>query len=170
MNIYISGSISKNPNYMVEFKEAELMLQEKGFKVVNPAENGNDSWTYKRYIDTGMLQLMECDCIYMLKGYEESIGAMLELAYAEAVGIKVIKQEETQMTKDATITISIEEFTRLKDIETRFEIMKQEMLNLSYLPIHHQNIMGIEKEYAQKHEIKTDLFPDSLKKKKDGEQ
>lgn len=63
-----------------------------------------------------------------------------------------------------TIEISIEEYARLKDIETRFAIMKQEMLKAAYCPIHHQIILGIETEYAQAQEIKTDLFPDALKK------
>ena len=94
MKIYISGSISKNPNYRKQFMEAEMKLFADGFDSINPAKNHGNS--YKEYIDKGLLQLMECDAIYMLRGYEESIGAMLELAYAEAVGIKVIKEEEQQ--------------------------------------------------------------------------
>ena len=62
-----------------------------------------------------------------------------------------------------TIEIDVEEFTRLKDIETRFEIIKKEMLTLEYCPLHTQIILGIESEYAQMHEIKTDLFPGALK-------
>lgn len=75
-----------------------------------------------------------------------------------------------------TITISVEEYTRLKDIETRFTILKEEMLKASYCPIHHQIILGIENEYAAKHlpefgdlvippllkpakELNADLFP-----------
>lgn len=50
-----------------------------------------------------------------------------------------------------TITISVEEYTRLKDIETRFTILKEEMLKASYCPIHHQIILGIEEEYAVRH-------------------
>ena len=75
-----------------------------------------------------------------------------------------------------TITISVEEYTRLKDIETRFTILKEEMLKASYCPIHHQIILGIEEEYAKKNlpdlgdllvpnfgkpqkELNADLFP-----------
>ena len=43
-----------------------------------------------------------------------------------------------------TITISIEEYTRLKDTETRFEIIKQQMIHAEYCPIHTQIILGIE--------------------------
>lgn len=55
------------------------------------------------------------------------------------------------------MTISIEEYTRLKDIETRFAILKEEMLKAAYCPIHHQIILGIEQEYAAKHATKEDL-------------
>ena len=85
---------------------------------------------------------------------------------------------------DKTICITTEEFTRLKDIETRFAILKEEMLKAAYCPIHHQIILGIEEEYASKHlpdlcdlvipplnkpekELNADMFPgerDPLKK------
>ena len=54
-----------------------------------------------------------------------------------------------------TIEITVEEYARLKDIETRFAILKQEMLKASYCPIHHQIILGIEKEYKQQKEIEV---------------
>lgn len=71
------------------------------------------------------------------------------------------------------IEITIEEFTRLKDIETRFEIMKNQMMNDSFCPPHIQIILGIEKEYAEKRqqeemkdlmnkdfrELNADMFP-----------
>lgn len=58
-----------------------------------------------------------------------------------------------------TITISIEEYRHLKDIETRFAIIREETLHATYIPIHHQIILGIEKEYKQAQELKTDLMP-----------
>lgn len=54
-----------------------------------------------------------------------------------------------------TIEITVEEYARLKDIETRFAILKQEMLKASYCPIHHQIILGIEKEYKQQKGIEV---------------
>ena len=55
------------------------------------------------------------------------------------------------------IQISVEEFERLKDIETRFAIIKEQMLHAEYCPIHTQIILGIEKECAAKKELKLDL-------------
>lgn len=48
------------------------------------------------------------------------------------------------------IDIPIAEYTRLKDIETRFSIIREQMLKAEYCPIHTQIILGIEKEYEQK--------------------
>lgn len=66
-----------------------------------------------------------------------------------------------------TIEITIEELTRLKDIETRFEILKNQMMDDEYCPKHIQIILGIEQEYAAKkeqqmkkfRELNADMFP-----------
>lgn len=44
------------------------------------------------------------------------------------------------------ITISVAEYARLKDIETRFVILREETLHANYIPIHHRIILGIENE------------------------
>lgn len=63
-----------------------------------------------------------------------------------------LKGFDAAVTKanEKMIMISLEEYTRLKDIETRFTILKNQMLQADYCPIHHQIILGIEKEYKQK--------------------
>lgn len=52
--------------------------------------------------------------------------------------------------QNLTINVSIEEYARLKDIETRFTIAKKEMIEAAYCPIHYQIIFGIEEEIKQK--------------------
>jgi hypothetical protein len=42
------------------------------------------------------------------------------------------------------ITIPVDEYSRLKDIETRFTIIKAEMLHAEYCPLHTKIILGIE--------------------------
>lgn len=76
-----------------------------------------------------------------------------------SVGLTVENREKNE------ITITLEEYAKLKDIQTRFEILKNEFIHASYCPIHHQIILGIEEEYAKKtKELKTDLTPENLKK------
>ena len=80
-----------------------------------------------------------------------------------------IKPSELEIkAPEATVEIPVSEYVRLKDIETRFAILKEEMIHSSYCAIHHQVILGIEHEYAQKNkELNADMFPrkwDPLKK------
>lgn len=57
-----------------------------------------------------------------------------------------------------SVTISVAEFERLKDIETRFNIIKGQMLHAEYCPIHTQVILGIEREIERnKKELNLDL-------------
>lgn len=174
MKIYIAGSISRNPDYKEQFIAAEQILRAAGHEVLNPIRNTGEG--YKDFIDKGLAQLQTCEAICMLPGYEKSRGAKLELKYAETVGLQIIEMQEgkTMATKKTNyeelaiekpmIGISVEEYARLKDIETRFSILKNQMMNAEYCPIHTQIILGIEHAYAKKQELKTDLFPDALKK------
>ena len=93
MKIYIAGAITNNPNYEKQFSEAENRLLEQGHAVINPVKNlGFD---YKEYIDMGLNELMRCDAIYLMEGWEKSSGANLEYNYAVTVGLQVFEERST---------------------------------------------------------------------------
>lgn len=92
MKVYIAGKITDNPNYVEEFSQAEEYLKSKGHAVINPVKNVG--FTYKEYIDMGLNELSKCDAIVALPNYEDSQGAMLEVMYASAVGIKFISYQK----------------------------------------------------------------------------
>lgn len=94
MKIYIAGNISTDPDYFHKFEKTEMDLVEIGHAVINPVKNlGFD---YKDYIDMGLAELSKCEAIYLLKGYENSKGALLEKHYAETVGLKVLYQQDQE--------------------------------------------------------------------------
>lgn len=95
MKVYISGPITWIPYDKVEmsFNPAENRLKEEGFEVVNPLNNGlavSSSWREHMKVDIKLL--MECDTIYLLKGYQDSKGAMIEYDLARILGYDVIEQ------------------------------------------------------------------------------
>lgn len=94
--IYISGGITGITNYMWWFANAEKKLKEMGYmQIINPAKVSCalPTLSHSEYMTVCMALLSLCDSIYMLKGYEDSKGAMMELEYAKKHGYKVVYEE-----------------------------------------------------------------------------
>ena len=95
--IYISGKITGTTDYMERFAAVEKELTEKGYAVVNPAKiNANlpvPETTWEDYMTVSLALLETCDEIYMIPGWEDSVGATMEFTYALRHGIKVINGE-----------------------------------------------------------------------------
>lgn len=96
--IYVAGPISGLPeDNAPAFYEAEKYLKEHGFEVINVFEiqKGQDmsKWTWIDYIMYDLPYLVCCDVIYMLKGWEASYGAIIELMVAFKLGIPIAFEE-----------------------------------------------------------------------------
>lgn len=95
MKIYISGPISGLPLETVynNFTNAEVQLLEQGYEVVNPLNNGlSTNATWEEHMRVDLKLLMECDTIYLLKGYKDSKGAMIEYDLARILDYDIIEQ------------------------------------------------------------------------------
>lgn len=80
--VYIAGPILNAPNYKRVFAEAAEVLARHGYKVINPAEIdrvlvGADI-TEEDYKAADMMLLKMADIMYMLPGWEKSVGARAE--------------------------------------------------------------------------------------------
>lgn len=90
MKVYISGPMTGYPelNFPAFFK-MEDVLKRNGWEILNPARNPKqESWSDYMRIDIKML--MDADSILMLKGWENSNGAKIELDLASKIGIERI--------------------------------------------------------------------------------
>ena len=91
--VYISGAIAHYD--MAERKEAfgraEELLRTEGYDPVNPFNNGlPEEAHWKAHMRADIALLLACDYIYMLKDWELSKGAKLELDVASSCGIQVL--------------------------------------------------------------------------------
>lgn len=111
MKIYISGPMTGLPeNNYPAFHEAARTLRAKGHTVVNPAEIHPHSRlrrlrhrvlrtlrlvrgqppapTWEEYMRADIRALVDCEAIALLPGWEQSLGAELEVSIADELGMK----------------------------------------------------------------------------------
>lgn len=97
--IYISGMIAHLPldERRRAFKMAADYWSLKGLDVVNPFENGlSQEADWHDHMRRDIRNLTECDYIYMLRGWEHSKGAKLEMDVASSCGITVIFESDNR--------------------------------------------------------------------------
>ena len=95
MKIYLSGKISGTDlNYVRRlFNKVATTLQALGHEVINPLCNGlSEAAPWEEHIAKDIINLIDCEGIYMLQGWEDSQGARIEHAVAKELG-KVVFYE-----------------------------------------------------------------------------
>lgn len=91
--IYISGKITGTDDYIERFKVVEHKLIAQGYETVNPAQMLSllpTSTTHKEYMHVSYALLDICDGIYLMDGWKDSKGAVLEYDYALEKGLMVL--------------------------------------------------------------------------------
>lgn len=94
MKVYVAGPCSgiEDLNYAAFHAEAKRLRGE-GYTVLNPAENPEPpckSWA--GYMRMAIAQVVQCECVFMLVGWENSRGARLEHKIAQELGLTIAYQ------------------------------------------------------------------------------
>jgi hypothetical protein len=103
MKIYLSGPIAGHDNFEKVFALAQKNMQYLGHEVVNPTDiaphnhGGECPKSYVAakghsaacYLRTDLKALLDCDAVFMMNGWENSIGARLEFSVAAHCGLYV---------------------------------------------------------------------------------
>lgn len=95
--VYIAGPMSKKPalNYPA-FYGAEALLRERfGCTVLNPARHGH-GLKYEEYIRRGLADVESANVIVLLPGWNHSPGAIMELARAIQLNLKIVLFEDVE--------------------------------------------------------------------------
>jgi len=99
--IFISGAITGTEDYEKRFREAEVRLIKKYDEpVVNPVYIGQqveqkiENPTRVDYMRPCLKRLLDCDTIYMLKGWTSSKGANAEVNLALVLEMNILFEED----------------------------------------------------------------------------
>ena len=87
--LYVAGPMTglTDFNYPA-FNRAAALLRGLGYEVENPAENDAcGSWAV--YLRASLAQVVRCDGLALLPGWEASRGARLEVHVADALGMEI---------------------------------------------------------------------------------
>lgn len=111
MKVYLSGKMRGLPKYNYpRFMEVESMLRKRhGWDVYNPAvesdkfgtpeEIDSDDDVLNKLLEHDLAELQKCDAIYLMNGWETSVGAKMELKEALECGLKVILEANDLSSK-----------------------------------------------------------------------
>ncbi len=94
---YIAGKVTGLPEaiYKANFRKAEIAVTILGYEPVNPVELPHDhDKTWRNYMREALQIMLQCDMLYVLPGWEDSRGALIEVQLARDLDIPIIFQKE----------------------------------------------------------------------------
>lgn len=98
MRIYVAGPMTGIPNLnFPRFHAEAARLRAEGHDVVNPAEiNADPLARWEDCMRADIAELVTCEAIFLLPGFERSRGASLERHIAVALGMRVMYAREVE--------------------------------------------------------------------------
>lgn len=90
MKVYVSGRIKDYPEYLDHFDRECKKINALGHDAVNPCTIEHiPNPTYTDFMRADLKALLDCDAIYMLDGWENSVGARCEHLVAAMSGFEM---------------------------------------------------------------------------------
>lgn len=114
MKVYIAGPMTGFASYnFPAFDGAAKYLRGCGYAVINPAELDRDTGFDPEHDAAGtaflrgalrrdLSAICECDGVAVLPGWQQSLGACIEVALAVRLGLRIIDAETTEDLTDDT--------------------------------------------------------------------
>lgn len=96
MRLYLSGSITSDPNYREKFARVQSRLESEGYQVISPLILPEWlSWSEYIHVDLALIDI--CEGVYFMKDWETSEGANKEMYHAIREGKKLLYEEARKL-------------------------------------------------------------------------
>lgn len=90
---YLSGPITGTTDYHDRFISAFQNVFEMGMVPINPVTLKHDhDKKYESYLKESLKAMLDCQCIYLMTGYEKSKGATIERFIAQRLNYEIFYQ------------------------------------------------------------------------------
>ena len=89
MKLYLSGAISANPHYKIDFETARKRLNDAGFAVVSPAIFCDESMSFDGRTRKCLQVLSTCSAVAVIVTPYQSARSCLELDVAAVLAMQV---------------------------------------------------------------------------------
>lgn len=93
MKLYLSGPITGVKRYRSKFAKFEKQLREMGHTVINPAVE-TEGLNPADYLLISIARLNAADAIFLIPGWSNSKGAIIEALYAEYAGKEIYTESD----------------------------------------------------------------------------
>lgn len=102
MIVFLSGGITRNPNYKRDFRRAERKMVFAGFTPVNPVKVMScvPLSTHEDYMRISRAWIETCDAVYMLCGWTNSDGAVEEYRHAKTIGKSILFEDGAETAEN----------------------------------------------------------------------
>lgn len=115
--IYLAGPMRGYPEFNYPaFHAAAAKLRDLGFEVFNPAEcfDGDTSLPFETYMQRDLQEVVSwADEVWVLPGWQQSVGARIEVTVARAIGLRVVDYETEREVDVTSLPVELEAATHV---------------------------------------------------------